>query len=116
MSARSAWLAAALAVGLTGCGQRSGERGPVAGPSRAGRPPVVPVSAQGIGALVSRPGARATLVNVWATWCGPCRKEFPALLRVARARGADGLRLVLVSADLEDQVAVVRGFLADQGV
>lgn len=66
---------------------------------------------------VRRPGARAVLVNVWATWCLPCREEFPDLLRVARELASQGLRVVLVSADFDDdREAQVRTFLADNGV
>lgn len=67
-------------------------------------------------ALIQRPGARATMVNVWATWCAPCRAEFPAMLRAAKARRGRGLRLVLVSTDFPEQLAAVRKFLRDQGV
>ncbi len=56
------------------------------------------------------------LVNVWATWCDPCRHEFPALLRVQRELAGRGFRLILVSADFPDQRAKVRQFLAEQGV
>lgn len=77
---------------------------------------VVPANAARIQALTARPGARATLVNVWATWCGPCKKEFPALLEVARGHAGDGLRLVLVSADFDDQLPSVKRFLAARGV
>ncbi|HVP40251.1 MAG TPA: TlpA disulfide reductase family protein [Candidatus Saccharimonadales bacterium] len=88
-------------------------------PARRSAPPaapLVPVSAAQVQALAARPGARATLVNVWATWCIPCRKEMPVLLQIARAHAAEGLRLVLVSADFPDQQAAARRFLAAQGV
>jgi len=74
------------------------------------------VSGPGVTALAARPGARLTLVNVWATWCAPCREEFPALLKVARAHRREGVRLVLVSADFPDQLPGVRAFLAAHGV
>jgi thiol-disulfide isomerase/thioredoxin len=54
------------------------------------------------------------LLNVWATWCAPCREEFPDLLRVGREYRARGLRLVLVSADFASEE--VGRFLAGQGV
>jgi thiol-disulfide isomerase/thioredoxin len=39
-----------------------------------------------------------TVVNLWATWCGPCVKEMPSLARLA-ARLPDGFRVIAVSQD-----------------
>jgi cytochrome c-type biogenesis protein len=39
------------------------------------------------------------LVNVWATWCIPCREEMPALERLQSKRATDGLRVVGVNID-----------------
>lgn len=39
------------------------------------------------------------LLNIWATWCLPCRREMPALERVYREQAKDGLRVVAVSID-----------------
>lgn len=99
-------------LALLGCSPR---RAPPAAETSAGGPPVVAVSVPEIRALVARTDGRATLVNVWATWCAPCRQEFPALLSAARASGKD-LRLVLISADFDDQLPAVKRFLAEQGV
>ncbi len=62
----------------------------------------------------TRTGSKATLVNVWATWCGPCREEFPDLVRFARDYAPKGVKLMLVSADFDSTEA--RTFLASQGV
>jgi cytochrome c biogenesis protein CcmG/thiol:disulfide interchange protein DsbE len=53
-----------------------------------------------------------TLVNVWATWCGPCRQEMPAMDSLFRALGPRGFRIAAVSID-SDSVAVVRKFVQD---
>lgn len=114
------WLAAALILALFACAPQGDSAAPRAGGSAAMQaaslPPVLPISAPEIRALAARPGASATLVSVWATWCGPCREEFPSLMKVATARKKDGLRVVLVSADFADQVSTVRRFLAARGV
>jgi thiol-disulfide isomerase/thioredoxin len=47
------------------------------------------------------------LVNVWATWCDPCREELPDLLHVYRDHRGEGLRLVMISADDPDARAQV---------
>lgn len=39
------------------------------------------------------------LLNIWATWCPPCVREMPALERVHRQLGKEGLRIVAVSVD-----------------
>jgi thiol-disulfide isomerase/thioredoxin len=103
-------------LSLGACAPRGGS---APGITRTKAPPdtiVVPVTAQDLHARVSRGHASATIVNVWATWCIPCRQEFPALLRVARVHAAKGVKLVLVSADFPDQLAGVHTFLAAQGV
>lgn len=40
-----------------------------------------------------------TLVNIWATWCIPCRREFPTLEALHQRHAARGLRIVGVSVD-----------------
>jgi len=49
-----------------------------------------------------------TLVNVWATWCEPCKKEIPALDSLYRVLGPKGLRIAAVSIDRGDSVPVKR--------
>lgn len=68
-----------------------------------------------IRAAVAAPGANAVLVNIWATWCDACREEMPEVLRFYRTHRGSGLRLILVSADDEDQRDQVAAFLKDAG-
>lgn len=47
------------------------------------------------------------LLNVWATWCGPCRIEMPSMQRLTDQLGPKGLRVVAVSIDdpgMEDRI------------
>jgi thiol-disulfide isomerase/thioredoxin len=77
---------------------------------------VSPVTAQELLKVVRDSGAKVVLVNVWATWCGPCQEEFPDLVRVARDYQAKGLKVLLVSADMESDLPQVKKFLAEHGV
>ena len=45
---------------------------------------------------------RVVLVNLWATWCGPCRKEMPALDRLAGELSGPDFSVVPVSIDIGD--------------
>jgi thiol-disulfide isomerase/thioredoxin len=42
---------------------------------------------------------RAVLLNLWATWCVPCRAEMPALDRLQAAKGDQGFEVVAVNVD-----------------
>ncbi|MDQ3805960.1 MAG: redoxin family protein [Acidobacteriota bacterium] len=61
-----------------------------------------------------KPGRRA-LVNVWATWCTPCRLEMPELERLRPRLAARGIDLVGLNVDT-DPAADVRGFLRESRV
>lgn len=51
---------------------------------------------------------RVVLVNLWATYCIPCRHEMPLLDRIAEARSADGLTILGVSVDAPEAEERVR--------
>ncbi|MBK7595191.1 MAG: TlpA family protein disulfide reductase [Gemmatimonadetes bacterium] len=51
---------------------------------------------------------KVTLVNIWATWCGPCREEIPALDSLYRALAPKGLRIAAVSVDQGAAADVVK--------
>jgi thiol-disulfide isomerase/thioredoxin len=57
---------------------------------------------------------KVVLLNLWATWCLPCRKEMPALDRLQREMGSDTFQVVAVSVD-RTGLPGAKKFLADTG-
>lgn len=51
---------------------------------------------------------RVVLVNLWATWCAPCRKELPSLARLQASLGGDRFHVLAVSVDEAGAPAVQR--------
>jgi thiol-disulfide isomerase/thioredoxin len=58
---------------------------------------------------------RTVLLNLWATWCGPCRREMPTLDRLQATLGGDGFQVVALSIDRAG-VEPVRKFYDELGV
>jgi thiol-disulfide isomerase/thioredoxin len=74
---------------------------------------VAPVDAAALKRAVAARKGKVVVVNYWATWCAPCVKEFPALVRVRDKYKAQGLDLMTVSVDTPGDVAPkVAPFLA----
>jgi thiol-disulfide isomerase/thioredoxin len=64
-------------------------------------PPFTFVDATGAEKDLSVLKGKVTLLNLWATWCGPCRKEMPALSRLQKALGGADFQVVELSEDLK---------------
>ena len=58
---------------------------------------------------------KVVLLNVWATWCEPCRVEMPSLERLHRRLGSGEFKVVAVSIDLESD-SVVMAFARNLGL
>ena len=59
--------------------------------------------------------ARPLLVNFWATWCGPCREEFPDLVKLRGQYAEEKLDFILVSLDDPSDIGkAVPEFLSEQ--
>ncbi|MBE7210868.1 MAG: TlpA family protein disulfide reductase [Gluconacetobacter diazotrophicus] len=58
---------------------------------------------------------RPVVLNLWATWCGPCRRELPALSEFAAALQPDGVAVIPVATDCR-RAGTVRTFLDENKV
>jgi thiol-disulfide isomerase/thioredoxin len=61
------------------------------------------------------PNRKATLVNVWATWCGSCQEEMPMLLSLRQRYASRGIEVVFVSVDEPKLAATVQSTLQALG-
>ena len=104
--------ALALAIALISCGTDRALPGSVG----------TPAPAYGARTLSGDPVELASLrgdvvlLNVWATWCHPCREEIPALQRLHERMADSGLRLVGVSVDAGGEGRRVEAFAREFGV
>jgi thiol-disulfide isomerase/thioredoxin len=47
---------------------------------------------------------KSMIVNFWATWCAPCRREIPLLKKIQAEHGAEGFQIVGVAVDFREDV------------
>jgi cytochrome c biogenesis protein CcmG, thiol:disulfide interchange protein DsbE len=73
--------------------------------------PVLDGDSLHIASLLGEP----VLLNVWATWCPPCREEMPALQALHERYGSRGLRILGVSVDSRGSEQTIRRFIAEGG-
>src|SRR5215213_8094918 len=60
---------------------------------------------------------QVVLLNVWATWCGPCRIEMPSIEKLYREFGPKGLKVVAINAaDPDAADSTVQQFAAGYGL
>ncbi|HYD53122.1 MAG TPA: TlpA disulfide reductase family protein [Gemmatimonadaceae bacterium] len=110
---RATRLVGAIACALAACACTSDARTPA--PAQrvevgAPAPPFAAVTLDGDSASLAALRGRPVLLNVWATWCHPCRDEIPVLQALHERYGARGLALVGVSVDAEGEASSIREF------
>lgn len=119
MSDRKPWgplSAGILLLGLIGCGDGDGGGSPDAAseavePQRA--PSYEAVTLDGDPVSLSDLRGDVVLLNVWATWCAPCRQEIPELQSLYEEHSERGLRVVGVTVDTRSAAPQVRQFIDD---
>jgi peroxiredoxin len=73
-----------------------------------------PVDEAGLKEIAKNGSGKLRLVNVWATWCGPCVTEFSDLVDMNRIYRGRPFEVVSVSADVPEKSAAVLGFLKEK--
>lgn len=66
----------------------------------------------GYNELVARYRGKAVMANFWATWCQPCRTEYPEVVDLSKEYGPQGLVVIGVTLDEDSDMGLVRKFLA----
>jgi thiol-disulfide isomerase/thioredoxin len=70
------------------------------------------IDTQGYQKLLQQYKGKPLLVTFWATWCEPCRDEYPMLNELAKQYTPLGLKVVGVSLDQDGDLILMRRFLA----
>jgi thiol-disulfide isomerase/thioredoxin len=75
------------------------------------------IASEEIETLIAKHNAdgKVVLVNIWATWCGPCVEEFPDIVEL-KQKYKDQLEVVFISADFPEDRERALQFLKDQKV
>jgi thiol-disulfide isomerase/thioredoxin len=97
-----------LALAIASSGQSPTPRAELLNPKT-----VEAISADEFRQLIAYHRGNVILVNFWATWCAPCIKEIPEIVRLQEKYKERGLRVIAVSMDEPEELeANVRPFVA----
>ena len=98
---------AALTVVIAGCARERPEPVEIGQPA----PRYAAKTLAGDSASIAGLAGKVVLLNIWATWCHPCRDEIPYLETLYEKHKASGFELVGVSVDARGQDAEIRDFV-----
>ena len=109
--------AQATAAGKSDAGAAAAKKGQPAVGAASALPQVREIDEAGLKALLEEhaKGGRRLLVNFWATWCTPCREEFPDLVKINQEfAGSADFEFITVSTDEVAEIGTsVPAFLAE---
>ncbi len=102
-----------VALNVTGCTQKEGV---LPEKVKAGDyfPVIDLVNLKGHATPFSKYTGKVVVLNIWATWCPPCRRELPSLERLGETLDAKRFAVILLSVDSDEHV--VREYLIDVGL
>jgi thiol-disulfide isomerase/thioredoxin len=106
---------AGLAVGLTRGGGSDSQKLVTGGPALDGTAPVAKISgaalADGRDLKLASFAGKTVIINAWASWCGPCREEAPAIVRFAKEHP----EVVVLGVNLNDDKGNATKFNTEAG-
>ncbi|CAN5791546.1 hypothetical protein BH23GEM6_BH23GEM6_01590 [soil metagenome] len=105
--------AAVLFLGAAACGEEGIPWGAIVG---SPAPSYASITLSGDSVSLADHQGRVVLLNVWATWCPPCREEIPALQTLHERHHSAGLDIIGVSIDGRGERDNIRPFLDGFGV
>jgi thiol-disulfide isomerase/thioredoxin len=111
MTIRRAIAGVALLLCLSGVALAIAVAGPQS-PKQQAAQDLKMIDAQGYQELVEQYRGKPLLVTFWATWCEPCRDEYPMLNELAKEYAPKGLHVVGVNLDDDGDLILMRRFMA----
>jgi thiol-disulfide isomerase/thioredoxin len=90
------------------------EPAPVAEGSSGSEISLSEIDGAGLKAAIAAHAGRVVLVDMWATWCIPCREKFPHIVELHRAHAGEGLTVISLSIDEPSEREAVLTFLTEQ--
>lgn len=122
MTARGQWSVVVAVLALVGAGLYAGTRYlstelfPVGAGAPAPQFAAVTLDSPPVTKTLADYRGQVVLVNIWATYCGPCRVEMPSIEALHREFAGRGLRVLAVSVDDSASVQLVRDFVREYGL
>lgn len=84
-------------------------------PADASSPEITPLTAADLSRELAARRGKVVVLNMWATWCGPCLEEFPYLVTFAGEASSEHLAVMAISSDIaRDIESQVKPFIAAQ--
>jgi thiol-disulfide isomerase/thioredoxin len=78
--------------------------------------PLVKLNETGYTKLLADQKGKVVLVDFWATWCTPCRKEMPLVAKLDAKLKAKGFKVITISSDELENEPAARAFLKEVGI